>query len=426
MRTIHLPILLFIVLIIIGGCKKNTVKPPTQPPPKQCNGPVDPRGEHSACDYIQNADGNGANVPDAIASDPSGNVYIENTSQQFNMFSSPGSIAGFAQGYLYKFDAFGKRVYSKPVTTSLGSIMAVDSMQNVYIGYFTILLSPWHCIVNATKYNSMGDTAWSKHIYYDSDAVFICLGVSNSGVLHVAADDISSPLDSQYNDPTAQVEPGSGNMVYTFDQTGNLTHVKQISSPINYLTESYQFLPSGNFYDISYSYTTSRIASVNKYDVTSKLINTYQIPIPTYSSVFYDQQSNAYSIDSTSLIKYTTGFTPAWSIKIQPFKFIQSDADGNIYIGGTFNGSVNFNPAGTAKTLTAHGNNDSFIEKFDTNGKMVWTIQSLGTDGKTYTGASQLDNFLVTSKNEIFVTGSALNSKTNTNIHFATLYTQCN
>ena len=191
MRTIHLPIFLFIVLIIIAGCKKNTVKPP-KPPTPQCNGP-EILAENILPDYIQNADGNGANVPDAIASDPSGNVYIENTSQQFNMFSSPGSIAGFAQGYLYKFDAFGKQIYSKPVTTGYESIMAVDSTQNVYIGYFTILGVPWHCIVNATKYNSMGDTAWSKHIYYDSDAVFTCLGVSNNGVLHIAADDISAP-----------------------------------------------------------------------------------------------------------------------------------------------------------------------------------------------------------------------------------------
>lgn len=424
MRIRNLPILLFIVLIVIAGCKKNTVKPPAPPPTPPCSGP-ELLVENILPDYLKNADGNGNNINDEIASDPSGNVYIENTSQQFSIFGSPGNIAGISQGYLYKFDAFGKQVYLKPAITGYESVMAVDSMQNVYIGYSTILGLPWHCIVNAGKYNNAGDSLWSKHIYYDSDAYFNCLGVSNNGVLHVAALDISSAVDSQYNDATAQVEPGSGNMMYTFDQASTLTQVKQVLPYPEYFYQplSYQFFPSGDFYAISYG---NNAATINKFDINSKLVNTFSFPVPVYSSVYFDSKFNAYSIDSTTVTKYTTGFTQAWSIKTQKFKSIKTDADGNVYIAGTFSGTVNFNPSGTAKTLTAKGNNDSFIEKFDADGKMVWVIQSLGTDGKTYTGASQIDKFLVTSKNEIFVTGSALNSGTNTNIHFGALYTQCN
>ena len=423
MRTRNLPILLFLVLIIITGCKKNNLKILTTTPP--CSGPGLLK-ENMLPAYIKLT--NGSFVYDAIASDQSGNVYVENTSQGFSPTNATGGISGIIQGYLYKFDDLGNQVYSKPAVTSNQSVMAVDSMQNIYIGYLTILTSPYHCIVNATKYNITGDTAWSKRIYYDEDALFTSLGVSNSGVLHVAANDISAPLDTQYNDPTAQVEPGSGSMVYTFDPTGKLTQVKQIALFPDFSPGIYQFVPSGDYYYFTYSNntTSSNVATVNEYDITSKLLNTYTLPVPAYASVFYDNELNIYSNDSTSVTKYTAGLTPAWSIKTQPFKLVKTDGDGNLYIAGTFNGSVNFNPAGTAKTLTAHGINDSFIEKIDANGKMVWVIQSLGTNGKTYTGASQIDNFLVTAKNKIFVTGSALNKTSNTTVHFAALYTQCN
>jgi hypothetical protein len=418
MKTWKLPVLLVAVLIILAGCKKNINKTAVPSPP--CDGPQLLK-ENILPDYIQEA---GVSIYDEIAADLSGNVYIENTAQAITSVNLTNGISGIAQGYLYKFDAFGNQVYSKPAITSYQSVIAADSLQNVYIGYLTILSPPYHCIVNATKYNTTGDTAWSKHIYYDMDAEFTTLGAGNSGVLHVAAKDISIPLDSQYNDPAVQVQPGTGNMMYTFDQTGKLTHVKQIST--GFSTESYQFLPSGGFYDISYNTGAGNTAIVNEYDITSKLVNTYPTAIPVSSTLCYDSKSTIYSVDSTTVTKYTASYTQAWTIKVPAFKLIKTGADGNLYIAGTFNGSVNFNPAGTAKTLTAHGNNDSFIEKIDADGKMIWVIQSLGTDGTTYTGASQIDNFIVNSKNQIFVTGSALNSKTNKNAHFAALYTQCN
>ncbi|MBB3054862.1 hypothetical protein [Mucilaginibacter gotjawali] len=417
MKARKLPALLFAVLIMATGCKKNNVK--TVPPTPPCNGPQLLK-ENILPDYLI-VDGGLITVYDEIAADLPGNVYIENTSQEFTDPNLTNGIAGIAQGYLYKFDALGNQVYTKPAITGYQSAIAVDSMQQVYIGYFTILDSPWHSIVNATKYNSSGDTAWSKHIYYAMDATFTSLGVSNIGILHVAADDISAPLDNQYNDPTVQVQPGSGNMMYTFDQTGKLTHVKQIST--GFSTASYQFLPSGGFYDIYYAAGYTAIA--DEYDLNSKLVNTRQIAVPERSTVFCDSKTNIYNIDSTTITKYTGGNTKAWSIKVPPFKLVKTGADGNLYIAGTFNGSVNFNPAGTSKTLTAHGNNDSFLAKIDADGKMTWVIQSLGTDGKTYTGASQIDKFVFTGKNGIFVTGSALNSNTHKNVHFGALYMQC-
>lgn len=49
------------------------------------------------------------------------------------------------------------------------------------------------------------------------------------------------------------------------------------------------------------------------------------------------------------------------------------DNNGNVYNVGFFKGTVDFNPSGTAFTLTANGTNrDSYITKFDANGNFIW------------------------------------------------------
>ncbi|WP_300565025.1 T9SS type A sorting domain-containing protein [Flavobacterium sp.] len=60
---------------------------------------------------------------------------------------------------------------------------------------------------------------------------------------------------------------------------------------------------------------------------------------------------------------------------------ICSDNLGNIYVIGTFQGTVNFE----GSTLTANGNSDIFIIKYDVNGNRVWVKQSnasLYSDGQ--------------------------------------------
>lgn len=52
---------------------------------------------------------------------------------------------------------------------------------------------------------------------------------------------------------------------------------------------------------------------------------------------------------------------------------IKTDKQGSIIITGYFNGSVNFNPQGVADLKVAEGTNDIFITKFNPDGSYAWT-----------------------------------------------------
>ncbi len=51
---------------------------------------------------------------------------------------------------------------------------------------------------------------------------------------------------------------------------------------------------------------------------------------------------------------------------------IALDASGNLYIAGTFSGTVDFNPGAGTSNLTSSGELDMFLVKLDANGNFVW------------------------------------------------------
>ncbi|MBS1579380.1 MAG: hypothetical protein JST29_07060 [Bacteroidetes bacterium] len=52
---------------------------------------------------------------------------------------------------------------------------------------------------------------------------------------------------------------------------------------------------------------------------------------------------------------------------------VARDGQGNIYVCGTFNNTVNFNPSGSA-SLTANGTSDAFIAKYNSSGVYQWAF----------------------------------------------------
>ncbi|HSF88832.1 MAG TPA: SBBP repeat-containing protein, partial [Saprospiraceae bacterium] len=53
------------------------------------------------------------------------------------------------------------------------------------------------------------------------------------------------------------------------------------------------------------------------------------------------------------------------------------DKDGNVYVTGYFNGTSDFEPGAGTTNLTAAGDYDAFLSKFDADGQFLWAI-SLG------------------------------------------------
>ena len=66
------------------------------------------------------------------------------------------------------------------------------------------------------------------------------------------------------------------------------------------------------------------------------------------------------------------------------------DASGNVYISGSFKGTVNFNPNGTASNLTSVGLSDAFFAKYTSAGLLVW-VKQLGAGGSDEVYAMTVD-----------------------------------
>jgi hypothetical protein len=80
---------------------------------------------------------------------------------------------------------------------------------------------------------------------------------------------------------------------------------------------------------------------------------------------------------------------------------IKKDALGNIYVTGTFNGTVDFDPSASASTLTASGTDAVFIAKYDANGNYIW---AKGING------IQIRDMYIDNTNNIFITGGFVNT----------------
>lgn len=60
---------------------------------------------------------------------------------------------------------------------------------------------------------------------------------------------------------------------------------------------------------------------------------------------------------------------------------IAVDASENVYITGSFQVTVDFDPGSGVSNLTSAGNDDVFVSKLDSSGSFVWAKRSGGTSG---------------------------------------------
>jgi hypothetical protein len=82
---------------------------------------------------------------------------------------------------------------------------------------------------------------------------------------------------------------------------------------------------------------------------------------------------------STGSLIWAETFSGSASNSVGQGSAVKIDAAGNIYAAGSFSGGVNFNPGGTATTLSAPGRTDAYVVKLDANGGLVWAKSTTGT-----------------------------------------------
>ena len=75
------------------------------------------------------------------------------------------------------------------------------------------------------------------------------------------------------------------------------------------------------------------------------------------------------------------------------------DGSGNVYITGTFQGTVDFDPSGGTSNLTSAGNTDVYFAKYSSSGVLTWAKNIGGT------GADVSNGIVVDGSGNVYITG---------------------
>ena len=175
---------------------------------------------------------------------------------------------------------------------------------------------------------------------------------------------------------------GQGDIfISKFDASGNFLWVKTIGSNSDDEARSMNIDNNGNLY------LTGSFSGTVDFDPGSAIYNL------TNTSVDY----NAY------VLKLDSSGNFVWAKKIVVadasigFKVIVS-VTGNVFIGGTFTGTGDFDPGISVFTMSSPSTNqDVFITKLDNSGNFIWAKQFTGNSGKgCYSlGLDQFENIYV-------------------------------
>lgn len=83
---------------------------------------------------------------------------------------------------------------------------------------------------------------------------------------------------------------------------------------------------------------------------------------------------------------------------------IKLDTQQNIYVGGSFTGTVDFDPNSNSQLESSNGSYDAYVVKLDNNGDFIW-VKTLGGDTFDTCSGLTIDNF-----SNVYYTGSFTNT----------------
>jgi hypothetical protein len=346
----------------------------------------------------------------SIVTDDDGNVYIGggfvNTVDfdpgvgVFNL-DSEGSI-NTADAFLLKLDSQGNFVFAQRMggnETDAIIDLVIDSQNNILmLGSFDSNASfgPINGVEQYITTVGGSDAFMGK---MDSDGHLIWVksfgGLAFDSVSGIAVDNNDNVFATGYYYLTVDFDPGAGvnNITETgnnlaseifiekLDTDGNFVWVRSIGAAGFDRGEAIEIDPFGNVLVTgTFESTVDFDASANNYNLTSPLTN----------------QSFVLKLDNDGNFIWAGGFIGTSN----GFGYgIDTDAIGNIYSTGFFNGTKDFDPGTAVHNLTANTGADIYISKLSPLGNFIW-VKALGGSGLEEGTAINVDN-----SNNIYTTG---------------------
>lgn len=337
--------------------------------------------------------------------DDESNVIFGGQFTSSSMDSDPGSgtfnlnNAGGNDAFIVKLDLDGNFKWAKNVgssSTEYGHVVAADRLGNIiFVGSFSSNISLGSFNLQSkggldgfmVKYDKNGNIQWAYGFgSFGTDEIRHVITNTNNEIIIMGY--FSSNIDLNPKGPANNITGTSPNyFIAKYTGTGQLIW----SDKIDGATAVVSSLASGPNNDIY---------------LTGVYSGTVTLSSPT----------NNVALTSTGgknlfVGKYSSSGAALWGKNIggnspTPYSYyITADVDDNVYIGGYFDGTLIFGDAALNKTLTYHGNRDTFFGKYTGSGDYVWAFNF---------GSSCSGNFghkiAVDSKKNVLLGGSFCNT----------------
>ncbi len=341
-----------------------------------------------------------------ISVDVSGNVLTTGVFQGAVDFNPGGSIfnltsAGGRDIFIQKLNANGNFIWAKRmggIYDDEGNSITTDTSGNIYTtGFFhatadfdpgagTVnLVSAGYADIFIQKMDAGGNLIWAKRIG----------GIEIDAGLSIATDALGNIYTTGYFDETADFDPGLGNalltaidegdiFIYKLDANGNYVWAKGMGGTGWDSGESIAVDNYGNVYTTGWF--DSWVVDFDPGVATLNLTKSGNIDMFIHK---LDVNGNLEWVQHIGAPLHENGMS------------IALDGIGNIYTGGIFLGTVDFDPGAGTANLTSAGGNDFFILKLNecvpSNGfDVITSCDSLTwINGVTYTTSNNTATFIL-------------------------------
>ncbi|MEO6302164.1 MAG: hypothetical protein ABIP51_03220, partial [Bacteroidia bacterium] len=344
----------------------------------------------------------------AIASDPSGNVYVAGSfsgTVDFDPSAATVNLTGLSGSqdiFLAKYTSAGNFIWVKQIAgtnTERPFDLVADASGAYLAGIFmgTIDFDP-SAVTNATTSLGGGPDGDAFFAKYDVNGNLIWVdrigSTGNDRVVGIALDASSNVFITGFIGANADMDPSASSASLNVTGTYNSYFAKYTSAGAyvfaKQITGGYSegddiaLDASGNIY-ITGSYATG-----NDFDpgVGTANLSTSSL---TQLDIFLAKYTSA---GVYTYAKQIGGVGTDIGFQVAP------DALGNVYLGGVFSSSCDFDPTAVTSTLTSAGAGDLFVAKYDVSGNLVWKNGTGGTNNDYCYGLG-LD-----ASNNVYITGN--------------------
>lgn len=318
--------------------------------------------------WAKNVGGTGYDFSNSQILDNSGNIYITGTFSTTTDFDpSPATAtiatAGLNDIFIAKYDAFGNYIWAKSLGSpdaEEGRMLAKDNTGNIYLtgNYYNsldfdpspstaILNYPFNSEVFIAKYDQNGNYLLCSGTNISNAFGATCILVDNANDIYIAAGGAIKKCNSQ--------------MVFQFSP---LPYTSQIVGIMSLATNANNdMVTTGGFHNTSYFNST----------LTTTLTS-------LVATSFYLANYNA-----SGTLNWCFTSRDGTSDTSEEGTSIKTDAAGNTYVTGTFDGQVDFDPSPSNLIITSNQNSqDIFLLKYNAAGNLLWvkTIGGKLSDGQ--------------------------------------------